>query len=98
MNEVIALLILLSLMHAGSLVMTASMFAAHVRAEEIKRWEREAEAAIDAEIDAELLRSDIGRDRAEEAERRERETSAAFDEGINNIMSYAVRGKTGLDG
>lgn len=85
----ITLLIVIALLCAANAVMTAVLFKKQVDRLTADSRERDIENAL------ELARR--AKEAEAEAERRERETSAAFDEGIENIMAYAVKGKTGLE-
>lgn len=86
MSALIAVLCGIGFLVSLNLIATLAIVRWLFGVAEEQRGEDAAQAAMDAEAEAER-----------EAQRRESENSASFDEGIANIMSYAVRGKTGFE-
>lgn len=86
MSALIAVLCSIGFLASLNLIATLAIVHRLFGVTEEQRGEDAAQAAMDDEAEAER-----------EAQRRESENSASFDEGIANIMSYAVRGKTGFE-
>ena len=90
-----ALLAVIALLLAAEVVMRwislHDLLAADRAMVEYRKSEADAQAAMDAAVNA------VVRDKETERERQDMETSALFDEGFENIMRFSVNGKTGFE-